>query len=137
MKSAIHFSTAKQYQKVNPVDPDPPSELVQQKKVVEEFMGTERQMIISRLLWTLKERDGIMCLKEEIAVPLIEEFHVSRWTLRRIWNGALEDSNNFEGSDPEFLMPPLEQSNCGHCHEDVPWKNGEKTQSFVEWARIL
>ena len=34
-------------------------------------------MIISQLLWTLKERDGIMCLKEELAVPLIEEFCVS------------------------------------------------------------
>ena len=71
---------------MNPVAPDPPSELVQQKKVVKELMRTERQMIISRLLWTLKERDGNMCLKEEIAVPLMEELHVSRWTLKRIWN---------------------------------------------------
>ena len=79
---------------MNPVAPDPRLELVPQKKVGKELTGTERQMIISRLLWTLKERDGIMCLKEEIAVPLMEEFHVSRWTFRRIWNRALENSNN-------------------------------------------
>ena len=79
---------------MNPVAPDPPLELVQQKKVDKELTRTERQMIISRLLWTLKERGGIMCLKKEIAVPLIEEFCVSRWTLRRIWNRALENSNN-------------------------------------------
>ena len=114
MKSAIKFASAKQYRKVNPVAPDPPLERVQQKKVGKELTRTERQMIISRLLWTLKERDGIMCLKEETAVPFIEEFHVSHWTLKRIWNGTLEDSNNFEGSDPEFLTSLLEQSNCGH-----------------------
>ena len=95
---------------MNPVAPDPPSELVQQKKVVKELTRTERQMIISWLLWTLKERDGIMCLKEEIAVPLIEEFHVSHWTLRRIWNHSLENSNNFEGSDPQFLTLLLKRS---------------------------
>ena len=103
---------------MNPFAPDPPLELVQQKKVVEELTRTERQMIISRLLWTLKERDGIMCLKEEIAVLLMEELHVSRWTLRRIWNRALENSNNFEGSDPQFLTSLLKQSNCG-CNEKV------------------
>ena len=99
---------------MNPVAPDPPSELVQKKKVVEESTRTERQMITSLLLWTLKERDGIMCLKEGIAIPLMEEFCVSHRTLRRIWNHALEDSNNFEGSDREFLTSQLKRSHCGN-----------------------
>ena len=99
---------------MNPVAPNPLLELVQQKKVGKELTRPERQMIISWLLSTLKGRNGNMCLKKEIAVPLVEEFHVSCWTLRRIWNGALENSNNFEGSDPEFLTLLLEQSNCGH-----------------------
>ena len=62
---------------MNPVAPDPTLELVQQKKVGKELTRTERQMIISRLLWTPKERDGNMCLKKEIAVLLMEELHVS------------------------------------------------------------
>ena len=88
---------------MNSVAPEPPLELVQEKKVVGELTRIERQMIISRLLWILKERDGIMCLKKEIAVLLMEEFHVSCWTLKRIWNCAQENSDNFEGLDPQFL----------------------------------
>ena len=79
---------------MNPVALDHHEEVVHRKNVGKELTRTERQMIISRPLWTLKERDGIMCLKKEIAVPLMEEFHVSRWTFRRIWNRALENSNN-------------------------------------------
>ena len=61
---------------MNPVASEPLLELVQEKEVGEELTRTERQMIISWLLQTLKERDGNMCLKEEVAVPLMEEFHV-------------------------------------------------------------
>jgi hypothetical protein len=129
VKSAINFSTAKQYRKMSPVAPDPPLELVQQKKVGKELTRTERQMIISRLLWTLKERDGIMCLKKEIAVPLMEEFHVSRWTLRRIWNRALENSNNFEGSDPQFSTSLLKRSNCGRNEK---WNRDDVREAVKE-----
>ena len=86
-------------------------------------------MIISRLLWTFKKRDGNMCLKKEIAVPLMEVFHVSRWTLRRIWNRALENSNNFEGSDPQFLTLPLKQSNCSRIEK---WNRDDVREAVKE-----
>ena len=104
-------------------------------------------MIISRLLWTLKERDGIMCLKKEIAVPLMEEFHVSRWTLRRIWNRALENLNNFEGLDSQFLTLSLKRSNCGRnekwnrddvieAGKDIPLHKRRTIQSPVAALQI-
>ncbi len=67
---------------MNPAALDPPQGLVREKKVGTELTRATRQMIISWLLWTLKERDGNMCLKTEIAVLLMEEFHVSPWTLK-------------------------------------------------------
>ena len=69
---------------MNPAAFDPPQDLVQEKKVGKELTRATRQMILSWLLWTLKERDGNMCLKKEIAVLLMEEFHVSPWTLKLI-----------------------------------------------------
>ena len=67
---------------MNPVALDHHGEVVHRKKVGNEVTQTQRQIIVARRLWSLKSRDGNMCLEEEIAVPLMEEFRVSRWTLK-------------------------------------------------------
>ena len=79
---------------MNSVALDHHEEVVHRKKVDKELTQTQRQLIVARRLWSLKSRDGNVCLSRKIAAPLMEEFRVSRWTLKRISIRALENFNN-------------------------------------------
>ena len=79
---------------MNSVALDHHEEVVHQKKVGKEFTQAQRQIIVARRLWSLKSRDGNVCLSRKIAVPVMEEFRVSHWTLKRISIRDLENFNN-------------------------------------------
>jgi hypothetical protein len=89
------------------MDPQPPApqprlppDNVRQKDLTAE----QRRNIVTRLLWELKDGHWNRKFAHGVLTALAEEFHVSHFTIRRVWKRAIQ---NFEGPTIRQLLCSL------------------------------
>ena len=76
-----------------------------------ELTGKERQNVVTRLLWELKDGHRNAKFAPGVLTAVAEEFHVSHHTIRRVWKRAVQ---NFEDPNVRQLRAsPLKARNCG------------------------
>ena len=108
-----------------PPEPQPrrPPDHVRQKNLTAE----QRRNIVTRLLWELKDGHRNGKFARGVLTALAEEFHVSYWTIRRVWKRAIQ---NFE--DPtirQLRSSPRKPKNSGRKKK---WNRDEVREAIKE-----
>ena len=90
---------------MDPPAPDPPQEPPPRWTKGKELTAQQRRDVVARLLWELKDNGPNAKFPKGVLTAVAEEFHVTHFTIRRVWARALQNFN-----DPtinQFRSSPL------------------------------
>ena len=108
-----------------PPDPQPRPVVVARKR--KELAGKERQYIVTRLLWELKEGDHNAKFGRGVLTAVAEEFNVTDHSIRRVWKRAVQSFEN--PAVRQLRASPRKKKNCGR---KMKWNRDEVREAIKE-----